>query len=195
MIRLRQIKGADEGREFEFEQDLIRIGRMPDSDVDFDPEVDLDASGRHAEIRNEDGRYLLIDTGSRNGTWLNGQRIKHAALNRGDEIEFGRGGPRLEIESVQNQLTSREPTRRITGRPKARDPRFDPLAMPVTSATRLEDLKVEKAREAFGSTLGSVDHGGAARRRRARRSNRYLWMAAAALLLFALGIIGAALLG
>ena len=77
MIRLRQIKGADSGREFEFTQDLIRIGRMPDSDVNFDPEVDLDASGRHAEIRNEDGRYLLIDTGSRNGTWLNGQRIKH----------------------------------------------------------------------------------------------------------------------
>jgi predicted component of type VI protein secretion system len=195
MIRLRQIKGADEGREFEFEQDLIRIGRMPDSDVNFDPEVDLDASGRHAEIRNEDGRYLLIDTGSRNGTWLNGQRIKHAALSRGDEIEFGRGGPRLEIESVQNQPNSREPTRRITGRPKARDPRFDPLAMPVTSATRLDDLKAGNARAALGSTLGSVDHGGTARRRRARRSNRYLWMAAAALLLFALGIVGAALLG
>jgi hypothetical protein len=45
MIRLRQTKGADRGREFEFEQDLIRIGRMPDSDVNFDPEVDLDASG------------------------------------------------------------------------------------------------------------------------------------------------------
>ena len=84
MIRFRQIKGADSGREFEFNQELIRIGRMPDSDVNFDPEVDLDASGRHAEIRNEDGRYLLIDTGSRNGTWLNGHRIKHSALSSGD---------------------------------------------------------------------------------------------------------------
>ena len=55
MIRLRQIKGADSGREFAFNQTLIRIGRMPDSDVDFDPEVDLDASGRHAEIRDEAG--------------------------------------------------------------------------------------------------------------------------------------------
>ena len=140
MIRLRQTKGADDGREFEFEQDLIRIGRMPDSDVNFDPEVDLDASGRHAEIRNEDGRYLLIDTGSRNGTWLNGQRIKHAALSKGDEIEFGRGGPMLAIEMVRNRYDSREPTRRITRKSMEREPRFDPLAMPVTTATRLEDL-------------------------------------------------------
>lgn len=189
MIRLRQTKGADRGREFEFEQDLIRIGRMPDSDVNFDPEVDLDASGRHAEIRNEDGRYLLIDTGSRNGTWLNGQRIKHAALNRGDEIEFGRGGPRLEIESVHNRPSSREPTRRITGRPKGRDPRFDPMAMPVTSATRLDDLKANGGPGALlESTLGSKTG------RRSRQSNRLLWVAAALVCAAALGIVVAALL-
>jgi pSer/pThr/pTyr-binding forkhead associated (FHA) protein len=140
MIRLHQTKGADSGREFEFDQELIRIGRMPDSDVNFDPEVDLDASGRHAEIRNEDGRYLLIDTGSRNGTWLNGQRVKHASLNSGDEIELGRGGPKLEIASVRNRVSSRAPTGRISTGAPPRDPRFDPLAMPVTTATRLEDL-------------------------------------------------------
>lgn len=139
LIRLRQIHGADAGREMEFNQDLIRVGRMPDSDVNFDPEVDLDASGRHAEIRNEDGRYLLIDTGSRNGTWLNGQRIKHVALGGGDEIEFGRGGPKVVVTSVRNRQPSREPTARVsTG--ASREPRFDPLAMPVTTATRLEDL-------------------------------------------------------
>jgi pSer/pThr/pTyr-binding forkhead associated (FHA) protein len=137
MIRLRQIKGADSGREFEFEQDLIRIGRMPDSEVNFDPEVDLDASGRHAEIRNEDGRYLLIDTGSRNGTWLNGQRIKHAALNAGDEIELGRGGPKLEIASVRNRPSSRAPTGRIsTGAPQ-RDPRLISSQRDFASRQRL----------------------------------------------------------
>ena len=140
MIRLRQIKGADSGREFEFDQSLIRIGRMPDSDVDFDPEVDLDASGRHAEIRDEDGRYLLIDTGSRNGTWLNGQRVKHAALNTGDEIEFGRGGPRLEITSVRASGDATAALESPSSRPPRREPRFDPLAMPITTATNLDDL-------------------------------------------------------
>lgn len=177
MIRLRQIKGADNGREFEFEQDLIRIGRMPDSDVNFDPEVDLDASGRHAEIRNEDGRYLLIDTGSRNGTWLNGQRIKHAALNKGDEIEFGRGGPKLEIESVRNRFDSREPTRRMTRSSRQREPRFDPLAMPVTSATRLEDLTGATALRPESFLPSEAAPQPSAEHRRRRRSP-LLWAAA-----------------
>jgi pSer/pThr/pTyr-binding forkhead associated (FHA) protein len=188
MIRLRQIKGADSGREFEFEQDLIRIGRMPDSDVNFDPEVDLDASGRHAEIRNEDGRYLLIDTGSRNGTWLNGQRIKHAALNDGDEIELGRGGPMLEIASVGVPPSSKRPSVSASADAAAREPRFDPLAMPITTATRLEDLVArpdllpESLR--FSETPESVARGS-----RRRRSSVVLWGAAGLVLLIALAII------
>jgi pSer/pThr/pTyr-binding forkhead associated (FHA) protein len=193
VIRLRQITGADNGREFEFEQDLIRIGRMPDSDVNFDPEVDLDASGRHAEIRNEDGRYLLIDTGSRNGTWLNGQRIKHAALTRGDEIEFGRGGPKIEIAMVQNRFDSREPTRRITRRTSEREPRFDPLAMPVTTATRLEDLTGASALrpESFLPPQSGAQSRNQPRR---RPSSTSLWVAAGVVLLAAVAVVVGTLL-
>ncbi|MEM9730001.1 MAG: FHA domain-containing protein [Myxococcota bacterium] len=183
MIRLRQIHGADAGREMEFNQDLIRVGRMPDSDVNFDPEVDLDASGRHAEIRNEDGRYLLIDTGSRNGTWLNGQRIKHVALGDGDEIEFGRGGPKVVVTSVRNRRPSREPTARVqVGGP--REPKFDPLAMPVTTATRLEDL-VPRASDAPGmpDPRPTRDH----RERDGR--GRLLWVAIGVVLLAGVAIV------
>ena len=187
MILLRQTKGADSGREFEFNQDLIRIGRMPDSDVNFDPEVDLDASGRHAEIRNEDGRYLLIDTGSRNGTWLNGQRIKHAALNIGDEIELGRGGPKLEIASVRNRPSSRAPTGRMsTGAPQ-RDPRFDPLAMPVTTATRLEDLAARPDLLPVGVQLPGMSQV-TPRSRRRKLGSAALWGAAGLVLLTAIAI-------
>jgi len=192
VIRLRQISGADDGREFEFEQDLIRIGRMPDSDVNFDPEVDLDASGRHAEIRNEDGRYLVIDTGSRNGTWLNGQRIKHAALSKGDEIEFGRGGPKIQIEMVQNRFDSREPTRRITRRSAEREPRFDPLAMPVTTATRLEDLTGARALDpdSFLPAKSEPARDG----RRKPRSSMLLWAAGGLVLLAAVALVVGAVL-
>ena len=188
MIRLRQTTGADSGRELEFNQDLVRIGRMPDSDVNFDPEVDLDAPGRHAEIRNEDGRYLLIDTGSRNGTWLNGQRIKHAALKAGDEIEFGRGGPKIEIASVRNRPTSRMPSRRVSTVPPPRDPRFDPLAMPVTSATRLEDLTGSSSVAPKG--LRSIQAiGEPPNRGRRLRSQTLLWAAAGLVVLGALAVI------
>ncbi len=192
MILLRQTKGADSGREFEFNQDLIRIGRMPDSDVNFDPEVDLDASGRHAEIRNEDGRYLLIDTGSRNGTWLNGQRIKHAALDIGDEIELGRGGPKLEVASVRNRPSSRAPTGRMsTGAPQ-RDPRFDPLAMPVTTATRLEDLAARPDLLPEGVQLPGMSQV-TPRSRRRKLGSAALWGAAGVVLLTAIVIVVASL--
>ena len=184
MIRLRQTQGADAGRELEFDQELIRIGRMPDSDLNFDPEVDLDASGRHAEIRNEDGRYLLIDTGSRNGTWLNGQRIKHVALGDGDEIEFGRGGPRVVVAAVRNRRI-REPTGKISTAPGRRDPKFDPLAMPVTTATRLEDLVTSS--DAGRIAVLSSRQAGVPRRRRGR--NRALFWAAGLLLVSAIALI------
>lgn len=186
MIRLRQIKGADSGRELEFDQDLIRIGRMPDSDVNFDPEVDLDASGRHAEIRNEDGRYLLIDTGSRNGTWLNGQRIKHAALKTGDEIEFGRGGPRLEIESIHGP--AKRPVAADSDRVRVgpREARFDPLAVPVTTATRLDDLA--EAHQKVAEHL-QTSRKRSASRHQCRSRSAVLWAAAGIVLFAAIVII------
>ncbi len=160
MIRLRQSKGSDSGRELEFEQELIRIGRMPDSDVDFDPEVDLDASGRHAELRYERGRYLLVDTGSRNGTWLNGQRIKHAAVADGDEIEFGRGGPKIIIVSIRDIRDSREPTVRIRTSTRPTTPPSQAPAMPVTTTTHLDDLQATLGTQPEASTpreLPAVD--------------------------------------
>lgn len=98
MIRLYQTFGAHAGRTFEFDRDLIRFGRLPDSEVVFDPYADLDASGRHAEIRREGGQWVLIDVGSRNGTFVGGRRVARHVLLSGDEIEFGLGGPRVRVE-------------------------------------------------------------------------------------------------
>jgi ABC-type multidrug transport system ATPase subunit len=51
-------------------------------------------SRRHAEIRWQDGQYVIVDLGSFNGTLLNGQRIaKPEALRHNDRIELGPGGP------------------------------------------------------------------------------------------------------
>ena len=142
MIRLIQSGGAHEGREATFDQDLVRVGRMPDSDLAFDPDVDLDASGRHAEIRKEVGRYLLIDTGSRNGTWLNGERVKHALLKEGDEIQFGQGGPtvvvvEMEVSGQTSSAIGRLASQRISIEP-AKSSQSDPVGGGVETAPPLE---------------------------------------------------------
>ena len=99
-IRLHQTFGAHAGRTRDFDQDAITLGRLPTSDVAFDPHADLDASGTHAEIRREGGVWVLRDTGSRNGTLVAGRVVQRHELADGDEIEFGTGGPRIRVEIV-----------------------------------------------------------------------------------------------
>ncbi|MBT8483221.1 MAG: FHA domain-containing protein [Myxococcales bacterium] len=188
MIRLRQTKGADSGRELEFDQDLIRIGRMPDSDVNFDPEVDLDASGRHAEIRSENGRYILIDAGSRNGTWLNGQRVKHAALRADDEIELGRGGPRLKVGALRGRPGRRRAVSQTIPTVPRRDPRFDALTVPGITGAPSDPAASNP--DSFAQDLSRPEPDrDTARSRRGRPPTSLLWGAAGIVLLLAIAIV------
>jgi hypothetical protein len=98
MIRLTQTFGAHAGRVREFDQDVVRCGRLPTNDLAFDPHADLDASGNHAEIRREGAAWVLVDSGSRNGTLVNGRPVQRHVLADNEEIEFGTGGPRVRVK-------------------------------------------------------------------------------------------------
>jgi predicted ATPase len=66
----------------------LTIGRRPDNDVAlvWDDEV----SRRHAHIASADAGWLLVDDGSRNGSFRNGERVPERALIRdGDVLRFG----------------------------------------------------------------------------------------------------------
>ncbi len=104
------LSGARAGRRFEFDDpSIIRLGRHPDSDVAFDPQSDLDASSRHAELRREGAAFVLHDLGSANGTRLDGgAACKRAELESGAVVEFGAGGPRCRF------LLGDAPARAIT---------------------------------------------------------------------------------
>jgi pSer/pThr/pTyr-binding forkhead associated (FHA) protein len=55
-------------------------------------EVEIDdrsVSRRHALIVLRDGQAVLLDDGSLNGTYLNGERVDHAILADGDQIALG----------------------------------------------------------------------------------------------------------
>ncbi|MFI0608297.1 MAG: FHA domain-containing protein [Anaerolineae bacterium] len=48
------------------------------------------SSGQHARIRlQKDGTYHLADLASRNGTWVNGQRVERHTLSSGEKIVIG----------------------------------------------------------------------------------------------------------
>ena len=63
------------------------IGRLADNILQID---DPSVSSHHAEIVYEDGQYHLRDSGSTNGTFVNGEHLSEAVLRHGDEIRFGR---------------------------------------------------------------------------------------------------------
>jgi hypothetical protein len=80
-------KGPDAGMSFTIDRDNIVIGRHPGSDIFLD---DITVSRRHAEIRRSDGDFVLTDTGSLNGTYLNRERVESTVLKNGDEIQIGK---------------------------------------------------------------------------------------------------------
>ena len=60
------------GRRYALRPGITAIGRGGDNDIMLDaPSV----SAHHAEIRYENGRYVLCDRGSTNGTFVNNRRI------------------------------------------------------------------------------------------------------------------------
>src|SRR6266571_586587 len=85
---------------------LLRIGRAADNQVVI---ADLSVSRYHAELRrNPRGGYTIIDLGSHNGTFVNGQRIESAPVNERDIIGIGPATYRLVGEELQEFLDTGE---------------------------------------------------------------------------------------
>ena len=79
----------------------IEIGRHPSSDLQFDPDRDLDVSGRHAAVLQRENRWIIQDRGSMNGTLVNGHPItSDTTLEDTDQIKLGPNGPLVEFRLV-----------------------------------------------------------------------------------------------
>ena len=88
-IEVASSEGAPRHR---FRSAPIVIGRASGADLSIeDPEV----SRRHAEIRVEDGRLVVVDLGSTHGTVVDGRRVERAEIRSGTEIQLG--GTRLKV--------------------------------------------------------------------------------------------------
>jgi serine protease Do len=108
---------------FEFPVKELLFGRDAGSQVIFDPEKDDLVSRRHCKItvQNND-QFYLTDLNSRNGTFVNNQKIiSPIRMCPGDTVQLGKGGPQFVFDL---------------------DPR--PTSMP--KVTRLGDTTLEASR-------------------------------------------------
>ncbi|MBI3271795.1 MAG: FHA domain-containing protein [Planctomycetes bacterium] len=108
-------------------------------------------SRRHAELRFAEGRFVLVDLGSQNGTRVNGEKITRCILEDGDKIEIGKfellislvleDQDGLRMKPPRNKpapLPAPRPVPRSTPRPMSRPaPRATPRPAPPSSPAPL----------------------------------------------------------
>ncbi|NUS45210.1 MAG: FHA domain-containing protein [Mycobacteriaceae bacterium] len=93
-------RGPNAGSRFLLDQPTTSAGRHPDSDIFLD---DVTVSRRHAEFRQEDDDFQVVDVGSLNGTYVNREPVDSAILGNGDEVQIGKfrlvflTGPRAQV--------------------------------------------------------------------------------------------------
>jgi EAL domain-containing protein (putative c-di-GMP-specific phosphodiesterase class I) len=93
----------------------FRVGRLPGLSLTLSSDS---VSKEHAELFLEDGQLRVFDLSSKNGTFVNGERVEQSHLHEGDilhiaQVEYRLG--RQEIEA-EDGLTLEEPTRSL-GKP------------------------------------------------------------------------------
>lgn len=83
-------RGPLEGVRFDLranEGQVITVGRTPESSIFLD---DVTVSRKHASISRQDGQWVITDSGSLNGTYVNRDRVETCVLNNNDELQVGK---------------------------------------------------------------------------------------------------------
>jgi hypothetical protein len=73
MLQIFVMNGPDKGRSFEFEGDVILIGRAPENHIQM---KDKSVSRKHVKIEKKEGKYFITDLRSKNGTFIEGMRVE-----------------------------------------------------------------------------------------------------------------------
>ncbi len=100
---VRHVSGSRKDTEVTYRRFPLLVGRADDCHVRFDAEQDLKVSALHAEIRRCDqGGFEVWDMDSRNGLFVNGERVEGSTpLPARAQLEIGSGGPVLDLAVVE----------------------------------------------------------------------------------------------
>ncbi|MBV8819339.1 MAG: FHA domain-containing protein, partial [Acidobacteriaceae bacterium] len=93
----------------------LTVGRDSTCEVKYDADRDDLVSRRHAKItidKTDPVEFSIVDLGSRNGTFVNKQRISNSVkLMPGDVVQFGAGGPEFQFDVEPRPANAARPTR------------------------------------------------------------------------------------
>jgi membrane-bound lytic murein transglycosylase D len=92
VIKSLKSSGGEKARQF---RSNFSLGRRKDCDFQVE---DMFVSGHHASVLWQEGQWWIEDSGSKNGTFLDGQKIRRAVLPHVCNIQLGHNGPILNLE-------------------------------------------------------------------------------------------------
>jgi len=88
VARLRIVNGDGTEQVVDLTGTRLQVGRGRDNNIVL-PDPQKGVSRVHAELRYENGHYVVVDLQSQNGTWINGRRVERAELPYGAELSIG----------------------------------------------------------------------------------------------------------
>ncbi|MBI2371836.1 MAG: sigma 54-interacting transcriptional regulator [Deltaproteobacteria bacterium] len=98
---LEVVGGPDAGRVLPLTRKEVTVGKGRACELALTDEF---VSARHLRITCLEGRYLLQDLDSKNGTFVNGTRVWTAALELGSEVRLGRTTLRFWTRRTEERL-------------------------------------------------------------------------------------------
>ena len=117
-IVLRHLSGSKANQVEEFPLSHFReliFGRDPSASVKYDPNRDDLVGRQHAKIiqdQADPNQFIITDLNSRNGTFVNRQRIVGSVrIGPGDTVQFGAGGPEFQFDLEPRPQSDMRPTR------------------------------------------------------------------------------------
>jgi len=147
----------DGGTAIEISKDLMLVGRKEDCDIMLDHKS---ISKQHCILVRTDGLLLLRDLGSTNGTRVNGQRVRRAAILPNDQLNIAslrfkvkfteeaheavsphEYTQQMSVDDIQNML------KRTSDEVKDEDDSDEDLNLPPMQANILPDVYEEKGKK------------------------------------------------
>lgn len=88
-------------------ESAVRLGRTPECHITIDDEF---VSGEHLEFRPTDSGWVVEDLGSRNGTFVDGERVRIVELAHQTRVRLGHPGG-VEVRVMVPGLPASDQTR------------------------------------------------------------------------------------
>jgi pSer/pThr/pTyr-binding forkhead associated (FHA) protein len=142
-----QLVPLEGGSPIELVKDMILVGRKDDSDLKLDHKS---VSKMHCVIVKTDGLLFLRDLGSTNGTRVNGQRVRRAALLPNDQLSIANYKFRVHLGPEQVAVRADEHTQQMDAKEVAE------LLKKAKAEKELEDSDEMPAQQVRANPLPDV---------------------------------------